>query len=112
MTDSNAESTKIRKRKVGRPKNIPENPAKDPESPKMPKRTSRTPVKNYQETSDESLLEESPPKMALEQIQTTPEVKKRARKSQKQSPKKETSNAAISSDEKSSQKRGISILFP
>ena len=110
MTDSKAESPKIRKRKVGRPRIVRQNPPNDPESPKIPKRTSRTPVKNYQETSDESFVEESTPEMALEQIQGTPEVKKRGRKSKKQSPENETSIATLSENENSFQK-GIWTQF-
>jgi len=111
MTDSKAESPKIRKRKVGRPRIVRQNPPNDPESPKIPKRTSRTPVKNYQETSDESFVEESTAEMALEQIQGTPEVKKRGRKSKKQSPENETSIATLSENENSFQ-TGIWTRFP
>jgi len=111
MTNLKAESPKVKKRKVGRPRIVRENPPNDTKSVKIPKRTSRTPVKNYQE-SDESLLEvESPSEIALEDKMSL-EVKKRGRKSIKQSQEQQSSNAASSENENSFQKRGIQIYFP
>ncbi|CBY37339.1 unnamed protein product [Oikopleura dioica] len=108
MTNLKAESPKVKKRKVGRPRIVRENPPNDTKSVKIPKRTSRTPVKNYQE-SDELLLEvESTSEIALED-KMSPEVKKRGRKSKKQSQEQQSSNAASSENENSFQKRDLDL---